>query len=180
MIRCSMTRLLCVRLGAGPSSATLVNLHIVRQVALSQANIWSSRAVACSAILTPRSSSPKKARILMASPSEAQNAIAIQSQGFERTANITCPFRRRHPRTECDSAFYVASAHCARVSAAGLAERHLRASNEGQPVVARPSHRTVFCFLYRSAPAKKMLYFHCWQMSLRNSKSKPVLEKLNT
>jgi hypothetical protein len=42
MIRCSMTRLLCVRLGAGPSSATLVNLHIVRRVALSQANIWSS------------------------------------------------------------------------------------------------------------------------------------------
>jgi hypothetical protein len=41
MIRCSMTRLLCVRLGAGPSSATLVNLHIVRRVALSQANIWS-------------------------------------------------------------------------------------------------------------------------------------------
>jgi hypothetical protein len=38
-----MTRLLCVRLGAGPSSATLVNLHIVRRVALSQANIWSSR-----------------------------------------------------------------------------------------------------------------------------------------
>jgi hypothetical protein len=37
-----MTRLLCVRLGAGPSSATLVNLHIVRRVALSQANIWSS------------------------------------------------------------------------------------------------------------------------------------------
>src|ERR1700722_9442520 len=36
-----MTRLLCVRLGAGPSSATLVNLHIVRRVALSQANIWS-------------------------------------------------------------------------------------------------------------------------------------------
>jgi hypothetical protein len=30
-----------VRLGAGPSSATLVNLHIVRRVALSQANIWS-------------------------------------------------------------------------------------------------------------------------------------------
>jgi hypothetical protein len=43
MIPCSMTRLLCVRLGAGPSSATLVNLHIVRRVALSQANIWSSR-----------------------------------------------------------------------------------------------------------------------------------------
>src|ERR1700722_13314623 len=41
MIRCSMPRLLCVRLGAGPSSATLVNLHIVRRVALSQANIWS-------------------------------------------------------------------------------------------------------------------------------------------
>jgi hypothetical protein len=37
-----MTRLLCVRLGAGPSSATLVNLHIVRRVALSQVNIWSS------------------------------------------------------------------------------------------------------------------------------------------
>ena len=36
------TRLLCMRLGAGPSSATLVNLHIVRRVALSQANIWSS------------------------------------------------------------------------------------------------------------------------------------------
>jgi hypothetical protein len=32
-----------VRLGAGPSSATLVNLHIVRRVALSQANIWSSQ-----------------------------------------------------------------------------------------------------------------------------------------
>jgi hypothetical protein len=31
-----------VRLGADPSSATLVNLHIVRRVALSQANIWSS------------------------------------------------------------------------------------------------------------------------------------------
>jgi hypothetical protein len=45
MIRCSMTRLLCVRLGAGPSSATLVNLHIVRRVALSQANIWSSQAM---------------------------------------------------------------------------------------------------------------------------------------
>jgi hypothetical protein len=30
-----------MRLGAGPSSATLVNLHIVRRVALSQANIWS-------------------------------------------------------------------------------------------------------------------------------------------
>jgi hypothetical protein len=43
MIPCSMTRLLCVRLGAGPSSATLVNLHIVRRVALSQANIWSRR-----------------------------------------------------------------------------------------------------------------------------------------
>ena len=41
MIRCSMTRLLGMRLGAGPSSATLVNLHIVRRVALSQANIWS-------------------------------------------------------------------------------------------------------------------------------------------
>src|ERR1700722_18506214 len=40
-----MTRLLCVRLGAGPSSATLVNLHIVRRVALSQANIWSRRTV---------------------------------------------------------------------------------------------------------------------------------------
>jgi hypothetical protein len=36
-----MTHLLCMRLGAGPSSATLVNLHIVRRVALSQANIWS-------------------------------------------------------------------------------------------------------------------------------------------
>jgi hypothetical protein len=36
-----MTRLLCMRLGAGRSSATLVNLHIVRRVALSQANIWS-------------------------------------------------------------------------------------------------------------------------------------------
>jgi hypothetical protein len=32
-----------VRLGAGPSSATLVNLHIVRRVALSQANIWSRK-----------------------------------------------------------------------------------------------------------------------------------------
>jgi hypothetical protein len=31
-----------MRLGAGPSSATLVNLHTVRRVALSQANIWSS------------------------------------------------------------------------------------------------------------------------------------------
>jgi hypothetical protein len=31
-----------MRLGAGPSSATLVNLHIVRRVALSQANIWSN------------------------------------------------------------------------------------------------------------------------------------------
>jgi hypothetical protein len=31
-----------MRLGAGPSSATLVNLHLVRRVALSQANIWSS------------------------------------------------------------------------------------------------------------------------------------------
>jgi hypothetical protein len=28
-----MTRLLCMRLRAGPSSATLVNLHIVRRVA---------------------------------------------------------------------------------------------------------------------------------------------------
>src|SRR5271156_2200371 len=91
-----------------------------------QKNRKASRAVACSAILTPRSSSPKKAKILMASPSEAQNAIAIQSQGFERTAIITCPFCRTHPRTECDSAFYVASTHCARGSAAGLAEGHLR------------------------------------------------------
>ena len=42
MIRCSMTRLLCMGLGAGPSSATLVNLHVVRRVALSQANVQSS------------------------------------------------------------------------------------------------------------------------------------------
>src|SRR3984957_7843892 len=46
MIRCSMTRLLCVRLGAGPTNATLVNLHILRRVALSQANIWSRRELA--------------------------------------------------------------------------------------------------------------------------------------
>ena len=30
---CSMIRLLCMRLGAGLSSATLVSLHIVRRVA---------------------------------------------------------------------------------------------------------------------------------------------------
>jgi hypothetical protein len=53
MIRCSMTHLLCVRLGAGPSSATLVNLHIVRRVALSQANIW-SRIVLCAIELSPK------------------------------------------------------------------------------------------------------------------------------
>src|ERR1700744_5065820 len=38
-----MTRLLCMRLGAGPSRAILESLHIMRWVALSQANIWSSR-----------------------------------------------------------------------------------------------------------------------------------------
>jgi hypothetical protein len=32
-VPCSMTRLLCMRRDAGPSSATLVNLHIVRRVA---------------------------------------------------------------------------------------------------------------------------------------------------
>jgi hypothetical protein len=33
MICCSMTRLLCMRLGAGLSSAILVILHIARRVA---------------------------------------------------------------------------------------------------------------------------------------------------
>ena len=40
-MRCSYA----LRLGAGPSSATLVNLDIVRRVALSQANIWSRAGV---------------------------------------------------------------------------------------------------------------------------------------
>ena len=35
-------RLLCMRLGTGHPGATLVSLHTVRRVALSQANIWSS------------------------------------------------------------------------------------------------------------------------------------------
>jgi hypothetical protein len=33
VINLSMTRLLCMRLGAGPSSATLESLHTVRRVA---------------------------------------------------------------------------------------------------------------------------------------------------
>jgi hypothetical protein len=37
------TRLLCMRLGAGTPAQPSISLHNMRRVALSQANMWSSR-----------------------------------------------------------------------------------------------------------------------------------------
>jgi hypothetical protein len=42
MIDCSMTRLLCMRLGTGPSGTTLEPAYCETGRPLSQANIWSS------------------------------------------------------------------------------------------------------------------------------------------
>jgi hypothetical protein len=70
-----------MRLGAAPSSATLVNLHIVRRVALSQANIWSS------SIGLPRPSSTSSAK----RPTRTRNNLLITSERLLKTRNRMIP-----------------------------------------------------------------------------------------